>query len=498
MAAYGKEIIRMENISKEFPGVTALSGMDLCVHEGEIHAIVGENGAGKSTLIKILTGVFQPTSGSIFMEGAKVNIKNPMVAKNLGLGAVYQDVAIAKHLTVAENFFLGQIPKTRMHLVDWRKMKEQARAVLSELNININPDTIVKYLSVARQEMVLIAKKYFDRYRIMIFDEPTALLSNDEIIELFKIIRKMKAEGTGIIYISHRLEEIFELSDTVTVIRDGKRTANFETRDTTPEELISKMVGREIDNIYSLTHSVSSEEALRVEDFSRRGAFEGINLSVRHGEILGLFGLVGSGTSEIARAIFGADPVDSGKVFLDSKKVRIKSPIEAIRNGLGLLPEDRKECGLAMKMSVEHNINLGSYRMISRMGFINAHLERSNSDRQIADLRIKTPGPRQIVSSLSGGNQQKVVLAKWLTNRCSVFLFDEPTVGVDVGAKAEIYRIIEKLTKNGCAIIVISSYLPEIMGLADRITVIHEGRQTGSLDRSEFNEERLLKLASGL
>lgn len=498
MAAGGKEIVRMENISKQFPGVTALEGVEMKIHEGEIHALVGENGAGKSTLIKILTGVFPPSAGDVFVDGQKVVIKNPTMAHNLGISAVYQDVTAAMHLTVAENFFLGRIPRNRLGTVAWRFMRQQARSLLRELNVDVAPETILKELSIAKQEMVLIAKEYFDRRRVVIFDEPTALLATDEKAELFKLIRRMKSEGVGIVYISHRLEEIFELCDVVTVLRDGKRTAYFPVGSIKPADLISKMVGRKIDDMCSIERPAIGEEALRVDDLTIGGSFEGINLTVRHGEILGLFGLVGCGTTEIARAIFGADKVERGKIYVDSRPSNMKSPTAAIFRGLGYLPQDRKGSGLAMKMSVNHNLNLSSYPDISRFGFIRGKMEKRNARTQIDSLQIKTPSANQLVANLSGGNQQKVVLGKWLAKQCTVFIFDEPTVGVDIGAKREIYLILETLIKKGSAIIVISSYLPEIMGLADRITVIHEGRQTGTLVRDEFNEERLLSLASGL
>lgn len=498
MAEFGNEIISMEGISKLFPGVTALEGIDLKLHEGEIHAIVGENGAGKSTLIKILTGVFQPTTGSIFIYGKKVIIRNPIVARNFGIGAVYQDVTAAKDLTVAENFFLGRIPRNRIGFADWKLMRGKAKEILSELNIQVDPGMLLKNLSAAQQEMVLIAKKYFDRSKVIIFDEPTALLTNDEIAELFKIIRRMRQEGMGIIYISHRLEEIFELCDTVTVIRDGEKTACLPVLETNTADLITKMVGRTIDEKYLIGNHEPEEEVLRTENLTSRGVFEDINIQVRRKEILGLFGLVGSGTTEIVRAIFGADRIDKGTIYVDSKALDVASPSMAIRRGIGFLPEDRKESGLAMKMSINHNINLSSYKDISMWGFIRRRQEKENSLRQIEALQIKTPGLNQAVANLSGGNQQKVVLGKWLTKKSKVFIFDEPTVGIDVGAKAEIYRILEKLIDEGSAIIVISSYLPEIMSLADRITVIHEGKQMGTLRQGEYTEEKLLRLASGL
>jgi ribose transport system ATP-binding protein len=493
-----KEIIRMEGIYKQFPGVLALDNVDFQINEGQIHGIVGENGAGKSTLIKILTGALQPTSGDVFIDGKKVIINDPIVARKFQIGAVYQDLTVAKDLTVAENFFLGQIPKNRLGFVSWRAMSKKAADVLNELNIRVDPNMILEKLTAAQKEMVLIAKQYFKNYRVVIFDEPTALLTSKDTEELFQIIRKLKKEGVGIIYISHRIEEVFEICDRVTVLRDGKKIDSIPVNKTTIEGLISKMVGRNIDDMYSITHQHLTNEVLRVEDLSKTGEFENINFSVNRGEIFGLFGLVNSGTTKIARAIYGAENFDRGKIYIDSKAVRINSPAMGVDSGLGFLPEDKKTEGLAIKLSVRHNINLSSYPMISRMGFVKGKLENKNALEQVKSLNIKTPSIEQIVLNLSGGNQQKVVLAKWLVSKCKIFVFEEPTAGIDVGAKEEIYKILELLIKKGSAIIMISSYLPELIGIADCITVVYEGKQMGTLSRDKFDEKKLLQLASGV
>lgn len=498
MTTFGKEIIRMEHVCKTFPGVRALDDMSIAVHEGEVHALIGENGAGKSTLIKILMGVYPMSSGSIFVEGEPVVIKNPIDAQALGLGAVYQDITIAYDLTVAENFFLGRIPKSRFGLVDWKKMERETQKVLDELNIKVRANSLVKNLSVAQQEMVLIAKKYFEHSKLLIFDEPTALLSNDEVKELFTIIRKLRKEGVACIYITHRLEELFELCDTVTVMKDGEFSAKFKISETNEKELISKMVGRTVEDMYSIEQTEVKEEVLRVENLTRKGTFQGINFSLHKGEIFGIFGLVGSGRSEIVRSIYGCDPYDSGKIYLSQEETIFKHPSDAIAKGVGLVPEDRKLQGLTLDNSVEHNINMASYGFISRLGVINLPKERERSQTQIESLRIKTPSGKQKVLNLSGGNQQKVVIGKWLTRNSKIFIFDEPTVGIDVGAKSEIYILLEKLLKEGNSIIMISSYLPEIMGIADRIMVIHEGKQMDILTRGSYSEEKLLALASGI
>ena len=493
-----REIIRMENISKDFPGVKALNDVSISINAGEVHALVGENGAGKSTLIKILMGVYQKNAGEIFIAGEKADIRNPIDAQNYGLSAVYQDVTIARHLTVAENFFLGKPPLTKAGFVNWKKMNTKTQVVLDELKLDIDAKKPVRSLSVAQQEMVIIAKKYFEHSKIIIFDEPTALLANEEVEELFTIIRRLKNEGVACIYISHRLEEIFELCDKVSVMKDGCLIDTTLVSDTNEDDLISKMVGRTIEDMYSIEHGKTGEEALRVEGLSRKGAFTDINFSVHKGEVFGIFGLVGSGRTEIVRALYGADPFDSGDIYLADRKTRIKNPVEAIKNRIGLLPEDRKHDGLTLDTTVENNINMASYKDISKFGFINLKREKKRSLKQIENMRIKTPSEKQKVINLSGGNQQKVVIGKWLCCDSNIFIFDEPTVGIDVGAKSEIYRLLEKLLADGNAVIMISSYLPEILGIADRIMVIHEGEQTGIVQRGDYSEEKLLKLASGL
>lgn len=492
------EIIRMENINKEFPGVKALTDVSISIKAGEVHAIVGENGAGKSTLIKVLMGVYQKNSGNIYISGEKVEIRNPIDAVRRGLSAVYQDVTIARHLTVAENFFLGKPPITKAGFVNWPKMNKKAQEVLDELNLDIDAKMPVQSLSVAQQEMVIIAKKYFEHSKIIIFDEPTALLANEEVEELFSIIRRLKNEGVACIYISHRMEEIFKLCDTVSVMKDGCLIDTMSVAETNEDDLISKMVGRTIGDMYRIEHCKAGEEALRVEGLTRSGAFENINFSIHKGEVFGIFGLVGSGRTEIVRAIYGADKFDTGEIYLYDKKVKIADPAQAIKKGIGLLPEDRKQEGLTLDTTVENNINMSSYRDISKLGFINLKKEKERTLKQIDDINIKTPSEKQKVINLSGGNQQKVVIGKWLCCNSNIFIFDEPTVGIDVGAKSEIYRLLEQLLSAGNSVVMISSYLPEIIGIADRIMVIHEGHQTGIIERSDYSEEKLLKLASGL
>ena len=493
-----KIFVRMENIYKDFPGVKALEDVSIQFRVGEIHGLVGENGAGKSTLIKILMGVFQKTSGNIFVDDKKIDTMDPITSRRLGLGAVYQDVTIASHLTVAENFFLGKIPKTKLGLVRWNYIYQTVSDVLTKLNINIDPHALVKDLSAAKQEMVVIAKKYFDKSKLIIFDEPTALLANEEVEALFRIICQLKAEGTAIIYISHRLEEIFRICDVVTVLKDGREIATMPVSDTTENDLVTKMVGRTIADMYTIQHFTLGENVLTVKNLTSTGKFKNISFELRKGEILGLFGLVGSGRTEIVRAIFGADAFQAGELSINGRCCEIKNPAQAIRRGLGLLPEDRKTQGLALLTSIKENVNLASYSKYSVAGIINIKKERENAKEYIEKLRIAAPSMNQKVMNLSGGNQQKVVIGKWLCKNSSIFIFDEPTVGIDVGAKSEIYKLFQYLLEAGNTILMISSYLPEIMGIADRIMVIHEGTQAGIVERCNYSEELLLKLASGL
>jgi len=493
-----KNFVRMENICKDFPSVKALQDVSITFNTGEIHAIVGENGAGKSTLIKILMGVFRETSGEIYIEDTKVDISDPVVSRSLGLSAVYQDVTIAGELTVAENFFLGNIPKNKLGLVKWGYMYKVAQKALDALKIKVDAHSLVKDLPVGQQEMVVIAKKNFDRSKVMIFDEPTALLANEEVGELFKIIRQLKSEGAAIVYISHRLEEIFELCDVVTVLKDGKRVDTLQVSETTEDELIAKMVGRTIEDMYSIQHFEQGEKVLEVKNLSKMGEFENINFELHKGEILGFFGLIGSGRTEIMRSIFGADMFDSGEVVVNGKKRSIKSPADAINLGMGFLPEDRKTQGLTLEMSVKENINLASYPDISKLGLINLKQEHLNANEYVNKLRVVTPGIYQKVLNLSGGNQQKVVVAKWLCKDSSIFIFDEPTVGIDVGAKTEIYKLFQDLLEGGNAVILISSYLPEIMGIADNIVIISEGKYMQTVARGDYDEKELLKFASGI
>lgn len=492
-------IVEMKNISKSFPGVRALSNVNLSVKKGEVHALVGENGAGKSTLIKILTGAYQKDEGTILFDGKEIEIKSPHFSKSIGIHAVYQDITLAMHLSVGENFFLGELPMSSPFTVDWKKVYTTADEVLSSLDLKIDPHMLVKNLPVAKQEMVAIAKAIYEESRLMIFDEPTALLTNEESEELFKIIARLKSKGMGIIYISHRLEEVFRFCDTVTVLKDGQYIATMPTENTDEDELISLMVGRKIEEMYLFKHHKRSEVVLSVRHLTKKNVYKDINFDLYKGEILGMFGLVGSGRTDIVLSLFGATKFDEGSIQFFGKPVTIRKPKEAIELGFGLVPENRRTQGLALPLSVKSNINILQYKKISYFGImIRRSKELENARTFIREISIKTPSEDSIVRNLSGGNQQKVVISKWLANKPKIMIFDEPTVGIDVGSKDEIYKLLEKLTDAGTSIIFISSYLPEVIGVSDRIIVISEGRQMGIIDKKDATEEKIMKLASGI
>jgi ribose transport system ATP-binding protein len=491
-------VVSMTDIHKSFPGVQALKGVSFSVKAGEIHGLVGENGAGKSTLIKILMGAYSKDAGTVTIGGKEVEIRNPLQAKSHGMAAVYQDVMLARHLSVAENFFLGKLPRTAAGLIDWNKIHRVTRETLEDLDLSIDPKMLVRHLPPAEQEMVTIAKAVYEQSKLIIFDEPTALLTNEQVTELFGLIRKLKKKNVGIIYISHRLEEIFATCDRVTILKDGERVDTLEVSETDQDTIITKMVGRSIGEMYSIHHPPRGEKVLEVRGLTRKPRFQNIDFDLYQGEILGFFGLVGAGRTEILRCIFGADPSDSGEITIRGRRRPIRSPQQGIRAGLGLLPENRKAAGLAMSLAVDINVNLASYDLISRAGFVNLRQEAARARRFVSNLTIRTPTIKQKVRNLSGGNQQKVVIAKWLSRDSEIFIFDEPTVGVDVGAKVEIYKLMEALLAKGNAIILVSSYLPEVMGLADRMIIVYEGNVTGTAGRSEFEEEKMLRLASGI
>lgn len=490
------ELLRMEHISKSFPGVKALSDVSLTLNEGEVHALCGENGAGKSTLMKVLSGVYHAEEGEIFIGEEQVTIENTKKAQELGISIIFQEFNLCSQLSVADNIWLDRQAK-RGPFVDDRKMYQETQAILEDLGLHISPKALVRSLSVAEQQMVEIAKAISFHSKILVLDEPTAALTESEIDRLFAIIHKLKEKGVGMFYISHRLEELARITDRVSVIRDGQYIGTRNYADVTIDELVQTMVGRELTAKFP-----AYERKLGPVRFEARNIKNSkVNvkeIQVRAGEIVGLAGLMGAGRTELARAIFGADRTESKEIFIDGKQVPVHSIQAAIRNGVGYITEDRKRDGLALNMTVERNINLAHIPELCRAGLINDVQARDNARQYIESLRIKTPSMKQTVQNLSGGNQQKIVLAKWLCNDIKVLIFDEPTRGIDVGAKYEVYELMNRLSDNGVAIIMISSELPEVLGMSDRVLVMHEGRITGELDREEATQEKILRLAAGI
>ncbi|MEZ4529454.1 MAG: sugar ABC transporter ATP-binding protein [Thermomicrobiales bacterium] len=500
------DLLRMSGISKSFPGVRALQNVDLSVQAGECLALVGENGAGKSTLMKILSGVYAPDEGTIEIDGRTVVPSNPHHAQQLGVSIIYQEFNLFPNMSIEENIFIGREPN-RSGIVDRAQMRESALGYLRQVGVDLDPRSMVRDLSVAQQQMVEIAKALSYNARIVIMDEPTSALTDTEVRALFEIIRGLKARGLGIVFVSHRLEEIFEICDRITVLRDGRNAGELSTATATPDQVVRMMVGREMTDLFQKENSSTSDQVvLEVRGLSRRGTqrddskvvLDGVDLQVRSGEIVGLAGLVGSGRTEVARAIFGADPFDSGEIYLEGQRVHVKSPAEAIGKGIALAPEDRKLQALVLALAIRENIALPNLGRLSRFGFVRRREERALADRYIQALSVRTPSMEQKVINLSGGNQQKVVLAKWLALNPKVLIVDEPTRGIDIGAKAEVHSLLSQLAAQGVAILMISSELPEILGMSDRIYVMREGKITGVLDRSEATEERVMELATGV
>ena len=490
--------LQMKGIVKTYPGVRALDNVSFDVGKGEVHALVGENGAGKSTLMKILAGAHSMDSGEILVNGAPVHITTPQKAMDLGISIIYQEFNLVPYLNAAENIFLGREPKgTVPGFIDFKTMYSEAEKVIDQLGVKLNVRSPVNRLSIAQQQMVEIGKATSRNSTIIAMDEPSATLTEHELHALFELIRSLKEKGVSIVYISHRLEEIFEIADRVTVLRDGRLVGTNDVADIDREEIIRMMVGRELKEVIPKVAAEVGKPALTVKNLTRNGVIHDINFTVRQGEVLGLAGLVGAGRTELARAIFGADPIDEGEISLNGDVVNIRSPRDAIRLGIGLVTEDRKALGLILGMVVRENVSLANLDALTRLGFVNRREEKKVAVQYIEDLMIKTPSTEQQVQNLSGGNQQKVVLAKWLFTQSKVLIFDEPTRGIDVGSKVEIYQLMNKLAATGAAIIMISSELPEILGMSDRILVMHEGRIAGELSREDATQEKIMSLATG-
>ena len=485
----------MEGIDKSFPGVHALKNVRLELYQGEVLALLGENGAGKSTLIKVLSGVYLPDAGRIMIDGRETKISSPLDAHHAGVAVIYQEFNLVPSLSARENIFLGQ-EQSRYGFFSRREEDRRTRELLSQMKMPLEPETLCRDLTVAQQQVVEIAKALHAEGRILVMDEPTATLSSQEVDRLFDIIRDLKSRGIGIIYISHRLEEVFQIADRVMVMRDGEHIATKPVQNLTREHLIEMMVGRKIENEFPKTPAKIGAERLVVKGLTRAGAVHDVSFSIRAGEILGIAGLVGAGRTEMARLIFGADPADAGEVFLDGKKLFIRSPRNAIANGICLLTEDRKAQGLVLVLSARDNFALPNLSHWSRLGFIHHRKERRIFGDYIQNLKIKIPSPEHPTSNLSGGNQQKVVLAKWLEAHSEVIIFDEPTRGIDVGTKFEIYQLMNDLAARGKALIMISSELPELLGLCDRILVMHEGWISGEIQNvGAATQEQILALA---
>ena len=487
-------LLEMRGITKRFPGVTALDGVDFELERGEVHVILGENGAGKSTLIKMLSGAYQPDKGEILFEGEPVRIPSAAVAQGLGISTIYQEFNLVPQLTVAENVFLGHQPR-RLGIVDRRRMREEARRLLERIKVRVDPDAPVSALGVAQRQMVEIAKALSLEARVLIMDEPTASLSGQEVQRLFEIVRGLKQEEVGVIFISHHLEEVTEIGDRVTVLRDGKLVGQVPAT-TDHSELVRMMVGRSIEDQFPRRRPEIGDVLLEVRDLSREGALEDVSLRVRAGEVVGIAGIVGAGRTELARAIFGVDPVDSGEVWVEGRRMERFDPREAKNRGIGFITEDRQRQGIVPPLSVAENLVLASLGKSTSLGLVNRGEQRSRAQKMIDELNIRTPGPEQEVRYLSGGNQQKVVIGKWLLADSRVLIMDEPTRGIDVGAKVEIYELMNELTEQGAGILMISSDLPEVLGMSDRILVMAGGRITGELSGEEATQERVMTLAT--
>lgn len=495
-----KPLLQMVDISKSFPGVKALQNVNLKVHRGEVLALLGENGAGKSTLMKILSGVYKKDSGKVIVDGNEIEIQGIKHAEGLGITIIHQELSVLPNLSVCENIFLGNEKFSKgTRRINKALMKERSKSFLEQIGCNIDPDTLVKDINVGEMQMIEIAKALTKNSSIIIMDEPTTALTDVETKKLFEVIRKLKEKGMAVVYISHRMDEIFEICDSITVLRDGKYVGDVETKNVTKDDLITMMVGRKLEEQFPYKEVEKTETLLRVENVSLGDKVKNANLEIKAGEILGIAGLMGAGRTEFAKTIFGDYKKSSGEIYVDGQKASIKSPKDAINYGICYLSEDRKKEGLILNMSVRENMtlsNLKSYQ--GNLMRINKRTEKEEVKQYIKKLSIKTPTEEQLIRNLSGGNQQKVILAKWLMLSPKVLIIDEPTKGIDVGAKKEIYEVLNELKSAGKAVIMISSDMAEIIGVSDRVMVMHEGKFTGELGRNELTQENIMKYAVGI
>ena len=495
--AQQKPILQLTNIHKAFAGVQALAGADFELRPGEIHALVGENGAGKSTLVKVITGVHQPDAGEIVFCGEPVTIHNPLAAQRLGIAAIYQEATLFPDLDVAENIFMGHhpvLPLTRS--IAWRQLYEQAAQPLRALGVDLDPHARVRGLTIAQLQMVEIAKALSFNAQVLIMDEPSSALTLHEVADLFRIARQLRDAGTAIIFISHRLDEVFEIADRVTVLRDGHYVGTRDVKDVTHDELIRMMVGRSLDTLFPKIEVERGELMLRVEGLTQEGMFENISFELHKGEILGLAGLVGARRTDVAQAIFGVAPADGGEIWVNGQVVNIRNPKDALALGVAYVPEDRQQHGLVLPMNITHNVTLPILQEFASLGWLDQEAEARQAQEFADRLEVRSAGLWQRARELSGGNQQKVVLAKWLSARPHILILDEPTRGIDVGIKAAVHQLMSTLASQGLAILMISSELPEILGMSDRVLVMCEGRVTGHFTRAEATQEKIMAAAT--
>ncbi|MBK9941022.1 MAG: sugar ABC transporter ATP-binding protein [Kouleothrix sp.] len=495
----GDVLVLMDGIEKSFPGVHALSQGHFELRAGEVHALCGENGAGKSTLMKVLSGIYAKDAGTIFYKGRQVDITTPKAALQLGISIIHQELNLMPHLTVAQNIFIGREPRRGLRfLLDEQAINAKTRELFAMMHLDLDPRTKVADLTVAKQQMVEIAKALSHNSEVLIMDEPTAALTDTEIEELFQIIRQLRDKGVGIVHISHRMDEIKRITDRITVMRDSRYIDTVNTADVTIDKIISMMVGRTIfESTPEVPENPSQEVVLDVKHINRGRVLRDISFNLKRGEILGFAGLMGAGRTEVARAVFGADPIDSGEVYVQGQRVQIKSPGDAVKHGIGYLSEDRKRYGLALGMDVATNVVLASLKkFMNTLGIVNRPRAHTAAEHYVQALSIKTPGITQKVKNLSGGNQQKVIIGKWLTADSNILIFDEPTRGIDVGAKSEIYKLLNDLTRQGKAIIMISSELPEVLRMSHRVIVMCEGRITGELPIADASQEKIMAYAT--
>ena len=490
-------VLQLTGISKRFGAVQALTDVDLALFASEVHALVGENGAGKSTLVKILAGIHQPDAGRIQLNGEDLVLSGPAAARDLGIAVIHQHPNLFPDLTVAENVFVGRLPRNGVRGVDWGELNRAAQRLFENLGVKQSVSVPVRGLSVADQQLVEIAKSLSLDARVLVMDEPTASLSSHEVERLFTIIRQLRSRGVAILFVDHRMEEVFEIADRVSVLRDGRHVITAAIKELTPADAIRHMVGRRLEALFPKEQATIGEVALEVRGLTRRGVFSDASFQVRRGEILGLAGLVGAGRTEIARVLFGIDRADAGEVLVAGKHAEIKSPKDAMRLGIVYVPEDRHEQGLVLDFSIAANVSLPIVERLSRLLVVDRAKERQIAADYSKQLQVRSTGVEQAASGLSGGNQQKVVIAKWLATKPTVLLLDEPTQGVDIGAKAEVHRIISQLAGQGMAIVLISSELPEVLGMADRIVVLHEGRVAAEFARNDATQERVMAAATG-